>query len=109
MFTYIARRMSIGLAAALVVGSLALVDVGTARAQSASPNQAASQTVTPAVYGQPGYGNGYGYPCPWFNGAGYVQAGQPGYRQAAPRYANASGRYYGNHRYSGRSYGYPCW
>lgn len=109
MFKHITRRMSVGLAAALVVGSLALVDAGTARAQATGPNQAATQTAAPGMYGQPGsYGNGYGSPCPWMTGAGYVQAGQPGYRQAAPGYANAPGRYYGN-RYPGRSYGYPCW
>ncbi len=110
MFKYVARRMSIGLAAALVVGSLALVDAGTARAQATGPNQAATQTAAPGMYGQPGYsGAGYGYPCPWMTGTGYVQAGQPGYRQAANRYANAPGRYYRNQQYSGRYYGYPCW
>ena len=110
MFKHITRRMSVGLAAALVVGSLALVDAGTARAQATGPNQAATQTAAPGMYGQPGsYGNGYGSPCPWFAGPGHAQAGQPGYRQAANRYANAPRSYYGNYRYSGRSYGYPCW
>ena len=75
MFRKIASRVSIGLAAALVVGSVALADVGTAHAQ----NTKSTTPTTQATSGQPGYyGNGYGYPCPVMTGSGYAKAAYRG-------------------------------
>jgi hypothetical protein len=75
MFKKIINHVSVGLAVALVVGSMTLADVGVARAQDATPTTTTAQT----TYGQPNYnGNGYGYPCPMMTGSGYANTGYRG-------------------------------
>jgi len=75
MFSKIVNRISVSLAAVLVVGAMVVTNADTARAQDSVNNQAANVVTSQVAYGQPG--NNY-YPCP-MTGAGHTQTAPHGY------------------------------
>lgn len=94
MFTNIARRMTIGLGLALVVGSLIVANAGSAQAQAHA--RPATQTVVAATSNQPGG-----------HGMTGVASGQNGHK--APRHGQASAQYHGGSWHGGQGHGGPCW
>ena len=94
MSTNIARRLTIGFGIALVVGSLTLADVGSARAQANDRTSTATPTLAAATYGHMGgygmtgsygpmggRGMGPGHGRGMMMGASYGQAGHMGQGQ----------------------------
>ena len=96
MSTNIARRMTIGLGLALVVGSLIVADAGSAQAQANAQPATTPQTVATATSNQ-------------MSGHGMmgVASGQNGHQ--APRHGQASAQYHGGSWHGGQGNGGPCW
>ncbi len=110
MFTKIARRLTIGLGLALVVGSLTFATAGPARAQVGNGQTGiATQAVVPATYGHMGgygpmggYGMmGHGSGRGMMQGASYGQSGHMG-RWNGQASAQYHGGWHGGH-------GGGCW
>ena len=96
MSATIARRMTIGLGLALVVGSLIAATAGSARAQGHARPAATTQTVAAATSNQLGGQGMMG-----------VASGPNGHQ--APRHGQASTQYHGGSGHGGQGHGGPCW
>ncbi len=96
MSATIARRMTIGLGLALVVGSLIVANAGSARAQTHARSATTPQAVAAATSNQLGG-----------HGMMGVASGRDGHK--APRHGQASAQYHGGSRHGGQGHGGPCW